>query len=120
MGTSGHPSPERRHRDLLDELRRVLIDEGVRAVVVHGALGSGKTALAHSFAELHRGYSPGGVVIVTAETDASPLPALASHVAPTQPALIVLDEIDRVSVPSHEKELADLAEQRPNARLLMT
>ncbi len=116
MGISGEFSPEQLYGDQFDELHRVLIYDGARAVVLPGAPGSGKTALAHRFAELQREYFPGGVAIVAAEADASVLPELVDQVAPAQPALIVLDELDRVSVPSLQKELADLYGRRPNAR----
>ena len=92
---------------------------GDRVAELHGAPGSGKSAVARTFAMRHAKAFPGGRHFVrpTAET---PLEALLRLVPSNHPTLLVLDDIDSAPVPRFAHDLRSLLEHRPNVRVLMT
>ena len=92
-------------------LERLLLDERVPVVNVHGAPGSGKSSFVRAFVDRRRSAFPGGVVWLIAHGD---LDHAGLVQLPTDAqTLVVLDEVDLANVSSLRDELAWLRQHRP-------
>lgn len=95
----------------LRTLERLLLDERVPVVNVHGAPGSGKSSFVRAFVDRRRSAFPGGVVWLIAHGD---LDHAGLVQLPTDAqTLVVLDEVDLANVSSLRDELAWLRQHRP-------
>lgn len=103
----------------LRELEALLVDPSRRIANVHGAPGSGKTALAFLFSQLHRDRFPGGVSIVHGSS-AVDLDGIVRGVSSDRRSLLVLDEVDRMPLPILTEALARVRDQPPRHGVLTT
>jgi restriction system protein len=102
----------------LRALNEVLLSEPGRIAMVHGAPGSGKSALAQRFMKLHHERFPGGQILVSAiplELGAS-LPQFPRD----ERSLLVVDEADRVSIDELMEIVRRARTDWPLTSLLMT
>lgn len=119
-GAAGHPDFHATRRDELQTLEGALMRGTNRIVVVTGAPGAGKTSTVMAFANAHAAAFPGGVrVLSPIDPIVGKLPRLAG-LDIDKPALVVLDEADRMPVPWLQDLNRYLAAERPRARILMT
>jgi restriction system protein len=108
--------PDRKQE--LAALEEVLLGTPGRIAMLHGAPGSGKTALAQRFMKLHHQRFPGGQAILAAiplELDA-PLPQFPSD----ERSLLVIDEVDRISIDQLMEIVRKARTDWPLTSLLMT
>lgn len=108
-------------RQELDVLARELISEAPKAVAIVGPPGSGKTALARMFAQLHRDAFPAGAYHVHATPWEALQDTVSAHVSnPSSPYLLILDDLEARQLPQQYDEIAFLRRQRPSARFIFT
>lgn len=106
-------------RQELDVLAREIIAHDPKVVGITGAPGSGKTALAMMFAQIHRDAFPAGAYHI----HSSPMETLQDTVSasvsnPSAPYLLILDDLESRQPPQQFEEIARLRRARPSARLI--
>lgn len=106
-------------RQELGVLARELLAAAPKVVAITGSPGSGKTALAMVFAQVHRDAFPAGTYHIHA-TPWEPLQdTVSAHVSnPSAPYLLILDELEARQLPQQYVEIAQLRRLRPAARLI--
>lgn len=87
-------------------------------VNLHGAPGSGKTALAHRFVDENSRHFAGGVLVVAGHGNLSDHRPRFSALDLAEPSLVVIDDLQFADVESISRELAWLREERPQAGVL--
>jgi restriction system protein len=110
----------------LDDMREIqlqivaglLLEPPGQIAVLHGAPGAGKTRLAHRFATQYDNHFPDGVTFITGPHGVSE--ALLNERPPTGHTLLVIDEADRIPLPSLKKLIDRIVDERPLASVLMT
>lgn len=106
-------------RQELDMLARELLLPEAKVVAVTGASGTGKTALAMMFANLHRDSFPAGIYHIHATPWESLQDTISAHVSnPSASNLLILDELE--ARPPHQQyaELQEVRSLRPSARII--
>ncbi len=101
-------------------LKDALIDRDESRVVLHGAQGSGKTALVRQFADRYRERFTGGVSFASAIDETTTAQISFELFSRHRPALVVLDSIDVAPVQELSRLLLYLGSEYPRARVLMT
>jgi restriction system protein len=101
------------------ELEVLLLDPSPRMVNVHGAPGSGKTSLTADFYGRHRDRFPGGRLLITGSPSFEPNMAV-QGLSDQNRSLLVLDEVDRVSLPALTKALSLVRTMAPMVGVLAT
>lgn len=88
-------------------------------MAISGAPGSGKTALAMTFAHQHAAAFPAGTYHVHATPFETLHETVAAHVSnPSVPYLLVLDELESRQPQQQHAEIAELRRTRPSARII--
>lgn len=100
------------------ELLRQRLTAPGAVVNLHGAPGAGKTALAHRFADENSRLFAGGMLELAGRGNLSDHRTRFSELDPTEPSLVVIDDLQFADVDSISRELAWLREQRPQAGVL--
>jgi restriction system protein len=103
----------------LDALACELLVQDARMVTITGNYGTGKTALALTFAQRHKDAFPGGIHHVCA-TPWERLPDdLASRATnSTAPQLLILDELETLQPKQQYAQVAEIRRSWPSARLI--
>lgn len=99
-------------------LEQLLLQDQVPSVCLHGARGSGKSALATKFAESHPDAFPGGHPIIPG-SQLSKTRYLAMLDEASR-SLLVVDDADLAPIDALRWILRDLRQSRPRASVLMT
>jgi restriction system protein len=122
MTRAGAPEPAANfrleRRTELTALEQVLLSTPGRIAMIHGAPGSGKTGLAKRFMDAHERHFPGGQSLISAiplELE-DPLPQF----TPGARSLLVIDEVDRVSIDRLTEIIRTSRLDSPLTSLLMT
>jgi restriction system protein len=103
----------------LDLLARELLLPDAKVVAITGAPGTGKTALAMMFAQLHRESFPAGTYHVHATPWESLQDTISAHVSNSSAAyLLILDELEARPPHQQHAELQAIRALRPNARII--
>lgn len=102
----------------MDALEEALLPQPGRIAMVHGAPGSGKSALAQQFRLLHANRYPGGGPFVSALS--LELGTLLPEFASGKQSLLVLDEADRVHVDRLVEVVRRARAHSPPTSILMT
>ncbi|MGB6104064.1 MAG: restriction endonuclease [Pusillimonas sp.] len=106
-------------RQEMDLLRQELLSPEAKAVAIVGHLGMGKTTLAMMFGQLNRDFFSAGVYHVHATPVESLVRTVDAHVSnPTNPYLLLLDEVDMRPAYELGPEIQELRRARPSARLI--
>lgn len=103
----------------MQELETLLLDPSHRIVNVHGAPGSGKTSLAVAFRERHLDRFPGGSLLVMGSRSFEPGMAV-QGLSGQGRSLLVLDEVDRVPLPTLTEALSLVRRMSPTVGVLTT
>lgn len=106
-------------RQEMDLLRRELLTPEAKAVAIVGSHGMGKTTLAMMFGQRSRDFFSAGVYHVHATPIESLGRTVDAHVSnPSNPYLLVLDEVERRPAYDLRSEIQELRITRPSARLI--
>jgi len=100
-------------------LERALLAPTPEPIFIGGHPGTGKTALAMQFADLHRDAFPAGVYHIHALPYEFLQQTIAVNVShPSQPYLLILDDLEARTSSEFQRELSGIRIDRPVARLI--
>lgn len=103
----------------LDMLSRELLLPEAKIVNITGPTGSGKSALARTFAHQHREAFPAGIYHIYVSRRESLQDTIANHVSyPSSPYLLILDGLDSRPLQQQHSELQALRNLRPSAKII--
>jgi restriction system protein len=102
----------------LAALEKVLLPGSGRIVMLHGAPGAGKSALASRFSDRHANRFPGGRTVLVAPKDG--IGGHLSLLSADQPSLLTIDEADRVPIDRLTETIHLVKRTRPLGSILMT